>query len=123
MNGYGGARRGAERKPGGRNKATIERELRVVHGVEAAVNGGLMPLDVMLCRMRGQPLPNGRLPTDEQFEAAKAAAPYLHPRVMSTQRRGRHVRWPAGLADGPRATARHAIPFNGTTAVLPTLTK
>jgi hypothetical protein len=43
-----------------------------------------MPLDVMLARLRGVPLPNGKMPTDEQFRAAEAAAPYLHPRLAST---------------------------------------
>jgi hypothetical protein len=40
------------RKAGGRNKATLEREVRAKHGLEAALNGGLMQVDVMLARMR-----------------------------------------------------------------------
>jgi hypothetical protein len=76
-------------KTGGRqrgtpNKATIEREIRAAHGVHAAVNGGVLPLDILLARMRDEPLPNGEKPTDAQFEAAVAAAPYLHPRLAAT---------------------------------------
>jgi hypothetical protein len=33
--------------------------------------------------MRDEPLPNGQLPTDEQFQAAVAAAPYVHPRLAA----------------------------------------
>jgi hypothetical protein len=38
----------------------------------------------MLCRMRDELLPSGQRVTDEQFAAAVAAAPYLHPRLAST---------------------------------------
>src|SRR3954451_12237456 len=79
----GGRRPGAGRKPGGRNKATIEREMLAKNGIEVARNAGLMPIDVMLARMRGELLPNGRSPTDEQFQAAVAAAPFLHPRLSA----------------------------------------
>lgn len=85
---HGGARPGAGRKAGGKNKATIERELRTRHGVAAAVQQGLLPLDVMLARMRDEALPNGMKPTDEQFAAAVAAAPYLHPRLTATTLQG-----------------------------------
>ena len=84
MNGTrGGPRPGAGRKAGGKNRGTIERELRAAHGVEAAIETGLLPLDVMLARMRDEPLPNGQRPTDSQFEAACAAAPYIHPRLAA----------------------------------------
>jgi hypothetical protein len=46
--------------------------------------GGLLPLDIMLARVRGEPLPNGKMPTEEQFQAAVAAAPYIHPRLAAT---------------------------------------
>jgi hypothetical protein len=76
-------------KTGGRqrgtpNKLTIERELRAAHGVAAAADTGLLPIDVLLARMRDEALPNGRKVTDPQFEAAVAAAPYLHPRLAAT---------------------------------------
>src|SRR5438270_12596530 len=43
----------------------------------------LLPLDVMLARMRCEPLANGDFVTDEQFEAACAAAPYIHPKLSA----------------------------------------
>jgi hypothetical protein len=80
---HGGPRPGSGRKPGGKNKLTVERELRAAHGVQAAHATGLMPLDIMLARMRDEPLPSGQPPTDEQFQAAVAAAPYIHPRLSA----------------------------------------
>ena len=81
------------KKTGGRqrgtpNKATAERQLRAAHGLQAALDNGLMPLDVMLARMRDAPLPNGQKVTDEQFAAAVAAAPYLHARLAATTLKG-----------------------------------
>ena len=84
MTQHGGARPGAGRKWGGRNKATVERQLRAQHGIQAAKEDGVLPLDVMLAVMRGEPLPDGKKPTDEQLRAAIAAAPYLHPRLATT---------------------------------------
>src|SRR5436305_10278549 len=76
------------RKTGGRqlgtpNKATLERQLRAAHGVSAAMQDGLLPLDVILARMRCEPLANGDFVTNEQFEAACAAAPYIHPKLSA----------------------------------------
>src|SRR5436305_13724604 len=76
------------RKTGGRqlgtpNKATVERQMRGSHGVAAATQDGLLPLDVILARMRGEPMANGDFVTDEQFEAACAAAPYIHPKLSA----------------------------------------
>src|SRR5436305_3954986 len=76
------------RKTGGRqlgtpNKATVERQLRASHGLAAATQDGLLPLNVMLARMRGEPLANGDFVTDEQFQAACAAAPYIHPKLSA----------------------------------------
>ena len=81
------------KKTGGRqrgtpNKATAERQLRAAHGLQTALDEGLLPLDVMLARMRGAPLPNGQKVTDEQFVAAVAAAPYLHARLAATTLKG-----------------------------------
>lgn len=87
MSGRGGAHPGAGRKQGGKNKATIERELRAAAGLEAA-KAGLMPLDVLLARMRGETLPNGHEPTDAQVAAARDAAPYLHPRLATQTLKG-----------------------------------
>jgi hypothetical protein len=76
------------RKTGGRqlgtpNKATVERQLRAAHGVAAATQDGLLPLDVILARMRGEPMANGDFVTDDQFQAACAAAPYIHPKLSA----------------------------------------
>jgi hypothetical protein len=77
-----GERRGGRRK-GTPNKATTERRLRTETGLAAARQSGVMPLDVILARMRDETLPNGRKPSDEQFQAAIAAAPYLHPKLAA----------------------------------------
>src|SRR4051812_31623657 len=67
------------RQRGTPNRSTVERRLRASNGIQSALNGGLLPLDVMLARMRDEPLPNGQRVTDEQFQAAVAAAAYVHP--------------------------------------------
>jgi len=76
------------RKPGTPNKATVERRLRATHGLRTALDDGLLPLDVMLARMRDEPLPNGQRVTDEQFQAAVAAAPYIHQKLAATTLKG-----------------------------------
>lgn len=72
----GGARTGAGRKAGTPNKATAERQ-------QAVAESGLTPLDYMLSVMRDE---------DKQFdvrlEAAKAAAPYVHPKLASVEHKG-----------------------------------
>lgn len=68
------------RPKGVKNRATIEREVRAAQGVKAAVEGGDLPLDVMLKRMRG----DSEI-TDNQFQAAIAAAPYVHPRLAAVE--------------------------------------
>lgn len=75
-------------KTGGRqrgtpNKSTVERRLRAAQGLQAAHTDGLLPLDVMLARMWDKPLLAGRKVTDEQFQAAVAAAPYMHARLSA----------------------------------------
>lgn len=64
------------------NKATVVRQMRAVAGLKAAEETGELPLDVILRRMHGD-----TTVTDRQFEAAVAAAPYMHPRlaVMAVQ--------------------------------------
>ena len=70
------------RQPGSRNKATLEREARARAGLAEAQASGRMPLDVILAVMRGGP--EAEAITDRQYEAAVAAAPYLHPKLSST---------------------------------------
>lgn len=66
----GGARPGAGRKPGGRNKITQE--------AIAKASDGLSPLDYMLSVLRdeGQDL-------SVRLDAAKAAAPYCHAKLAT----------------------------------------
>lgn len=84
-NGRGGARPGAGRKKGSATKRT--REI-----ADRAVEEGITPLEFMLNVMRA--------PSDHEdpkiqiareamrFEAAKAAAPYVHPRLAAVEHTG-----------------------------------
>ena len=74
----GGNRPGAGRKPGVPNKASIERQKKV-----AAT--GITPLDYMLKVMRNPKADGAR-----RDEMAKAAAPYVHPKLASMQHTGRN---------------------------------
>lgn len=66
----GGARPGSGRKKGGANKKTRE-------VADAAAKAGVTPLEYLLSVMRSGA-------TDVlRFEAAKAAAPYIHPRLST----------------------------------------
>jgi hypothetical protein len=70
------------RKKGTPNKVTAKREAEIAAS-------GLTPLDYMLSIMRSEH-PHGVSPDviqareELRFEAAKAAAPYVHPRLQST---------------------------------------
>lgn len=83
---HGGARKGAGRKAGSATKRT--REI-----ADRAADDGITPLEYMLEIMRAEPpedmeardLLNWR---DLAFEAAKAAAPYIHPRLATVEHRG-----------------------------------
>src|SRR4051812_2575062 len=68
------------RQVGTKNRATIEREARAKAGIAAALEGGMMPLDVILLVMRDP----AAAVTERQYEAACAAAPFLHPKLSST---------------------------------------
>lgn len=69
----GGARPGAGRPKGAANKRT--REI-----ADAAFEGGLTPLEYMLGVLRDEARSD-----QERFEAAKNAAPYMHPRLTSIE--------------------------------------
>jgi hypothetical protein len=69
----GGPRPGAGRPKGATNKKTAE----LAAKVEAS---GLTPLDYMLGIMRDE-----TMATESRFEAAKAAAPYVHAKLANTQ--------------------------------------
>lgn len=81
-----GERRGGRVK-GTRNKKTAD----VIKAVEA---GGITPLQYMLDVMRGV-LPKDASPaeviafTTLRFEAAKAAAPYVHPKLAAIEHTGK----------------------------------
>lgn len=74
------------RKPGSINKKTAERIARI----EAS---GITPLDYMLLVMRTPPpkrctTAQRAAHVDRQFEAAKAAAPYVHAKLAQVQHSG-----------------------------------
>lgn len=73
---YGGARPGAGRKKGAPNKITAEAQ-------KKAAETGIMPLDYMLEMLR-----NESLPAEDRFEAAKAAAPYVHAKLAAVAHSG-----------------------------------
>lgn len=85
----GGLRPGAGRKKGTRGKATLVRERITAEALEA----GVTPLEYMLQLMRA-PIPEEAPPTVRasmatlRFEAAKAAAPYVHPRLAAIEHSG-----------------------------------
>jgi hypothetical protein len=66
---HGGARPNAGRKPGGVNRATAE-------AIEAARQGGVLPLDYLLGIMR-----DDKADEAKRIDCAKAAAPYLHAKL------------------------------------------
>lgn len=85
-NGRGGSRKGAGRKAGSATKKT--REI-----ADKACEGGMTPLEYMLKLMHSEP--GVSLEPREQiahnalrFEAAKAAAPYVHPRLAAVEMSG-----------------------------------
>lgn len=73
---HGGARTGAGRKPGESTKLNAEAR-------QKALEGGVSPLDYMLGLLR-----NEENPADMRFEAAKAAAPYVHARLAAVEHSG-----------------------------------
>ncbi|MCA8908514.1 MAG: hypothetical protein KDA64_11610 [Rhodospirillaceae bacterium] len=78
-NGHGGARPGAGRPKGSVNRLVSE-------AVEQAKAGGRMPLEHLLGVMR-----DPAKDTATRLEAAKAAAPYCHPRLAQVEARNVNV--------------------------------
>lgn len=82
----GGKRAGAGRKPGSKNKRTAAI-------AQKAAAKGITPLEYMLKVMR-EPVPKGASVEEKitmmgmRFEAAKAAAPYVHPRLSTVAHTG-----------------------------------
>jgi hypothetical protein len=82
-NGRGGARKGSGRPPGSATRRT--REI-----ADKAMAEGITPLEFMLNIMRSEPadIEDPRVLLDAlamRFEAAKAAAPYIHPRLAAVE--------------------------------------
>ena len=74
----GGKRAGAGRRKGSRNKATAARQ--------AAISAsGETPLDYMIRVMR-----DDSAPAERRDEMAKAAAPYIHPRLAAIEHSVEH---------------------------------
>lgn len=73
---HGGARTGAGRKPGASTKLNEETR-------QKALTGGISPLDYMLGILRDE-----TRDVDARFEAAKAAAPYVHARLAAVEHSG-----------------------------------
>ena len=72
----GGKREGAGRPAGAPNVKTAE----TVAAIEAS---GLTPLDYMLSVLRDE-----NRETAERMDAAKAAAPYVHPKLANVEHKG-----------------------------------
>ena len=70
---WGGKRSGAGRRKGAPNTATAARQAAISASGEA-------PLDYMIRIMRDE-----SAPTERRDDMAKAAAPYIHPRLSSTE--------------------------------------
>ena len=75
----GGPRTGAGRKTGAVSKATAARKVLI----EEASKEGLTPLEFLLQVLRN---PNER--QDVRIDAAKSAAPYMHPRLAAVEHSG-----------------------------------
>ncbi len=71
-----GQRKTGGRKKGSRNKATAKREAEIA-------KSGKTPLQFLLGRMRSSKVDMG-----ERIECAKAAAPYVHPKLAAIEHHG-----------------------------------
>ena len=85
--GWGGTRKGSGRKRGsknpnaGRRRGSLNRLTRVVAAEFART--GLLPHEILLRICQGRRIAGFRLTTDDRIKAAKAAAPYYHPRLRA----------------------------------------
>jgi Family of unknown function (DUF5681) len=71
-------KRGASGNPRGRPRGSLNKRTRTL--LEAAKAGGEMPLDFLLRLMRDPQSPIAR-----RLEAARAAAPFLHPKLCAVE--------------------------------------
>ena len=92
----GGARPGAGRKKGSPNKKTAAVQ-------KAVAESGITPLEFMLNVMRQEISPEGANGAEQiafhslRFEAAKAAAPYVHAKLSSVEVNATIAQHEAGL--------------------------
>lgn len=115
--GRGGARKGAGRKPGSATKKTRE-------VAEKAATEGVTPLEYMLAVMRADAAhedPKVQAVREAmKFEAAKAAAPYIHPRLQAIEHSG-SIDWVGKATDAEldaaikEHAARLGMPIPGVT--------
>lgn len=73
----GGKRPGSGRKPGSKNTRTAEL-------ARKAAEAGLTPLEYLLSLMRDE-----ERETNVRLDAAKAAAPYVHPKLANIEHTGK----------------------------------
>lgn len=78
---------GSGRKPGSRNKMTLERAAARDAFLGKTLAEGSTPLSVMLKVMLGGPESEGV--SERQYLAAKDAAPYVHARMAAIQHSGK----------------------------------
>lgn len=110
----GGPRPNSGRKKGTKNPATIAKEALLEEVIAKAVEGETTPLEVMLQIMRDPDSPAAM-----RFEAAKAAAPYVHPRLSQVDSTVTHKNAPDEfneaelLAIARAGSPRAARPANG----------
>lgn len=71
----------AGRRLGGRNRRTLETMAGVEKAIQATLDRGVLPLEIMMAVARGGVA--SLLITDRQLNAAIAAAPYVHPRLSA----------------------------------------
>lgn len=97
---YGGPGRGGGRKPGQKNRRTIEQERLSEQERERLRAEGITPLEYMLKVLRTEPEPKGAAESDvdyylrikqskkDRMEAAVEAAPYVHPKLAQVELKG-----------------------------------
>lgn len=73
--------RGGKREGAGRRAGAVSTKTREV--ADKAIEDGLTPLEFMLQVMRDESAERG-----ERLEMAKAAAPYIHPKLSSVEMSG-----------------------------------
>jgi hypothetical protein len=114
----GGKRAGAGRPKGSKSRFSLDRDSVAQRGLNAALKTSRSPLEVILARMNGDDSV-----TDAAFQAAIAAAPYIHPRLASSDTTIKSDNTHRVVADEPMTaeewTAKYASPANDAVSVSP----